>query len=85
MERSAMDWIMGIMALKISHPMLVFVLSSNLFGLPNQIIALTMIVGYHVFITAGTHENMMVNRMEWNTVECAGYESITFEERCGED
>jgi hypothetical protein len=85
MERSAMDWIMGIMALKISHPMLVFVLSSNLSGLPIQIIALTMSVGYHVFITASIHENMMVSWMEWNTVECAGYGSITFEERCGGD
>ena len=29
MERSAMDWMMGKIALKISHSMLVFVLSSN--------------------------------------------------------
>jgi hypothetical protein len=85
MERSAMDWMMGIIALKISHPMLVFVLSSNPLWPAQSDIALTMSVGYHVFITASSHESMMVSWLEWNTVECAGCGSITFEERCEGD
>jgi len=44
-----------------------------------------MSVGYHVFITASIRENMMVSWLEWNTVECGGCGSITFEERCGGD
>jgi len=42
-----------------------------------------MSVGYHVFITASILENMMVSWLEWNTVECGGCGSITFEESCG--